>query len=487
MKQTIHIIFLIIILAFSGCKKDDVKVQGFNIVSESIVKNTSTIVLTVRYNYITTTASVDGYISESNTMNNSSIFQGEINDGVFIIKFTGLQANTTYYYCYEYSYGIDNIAKSETKVITTNDYELPTVTTNDVTDISVTSATLGGYVVDDGELEIIARGVCWSTNEYPTISDSHTLDGTGTGSYTSNLSDLSSYTTYYVRAYATNTKGTNYGEQKSFKTKYDAPIGAIAGVFSVGSTKKVCFSKGNLQYQATTNTWRFATNQYDYVGNSNSNISGSYSGWIDLFGWGTSGYNHGAICYQPYSINNNSDNYFAYGNSTNHLNGQTGQADWGYNAISNGGNNENMWRTLTIDEWWYVINSRSTPSGIKRVKAIVNGVNGLILLPDDWDNSYYDLKSTNLNTVNFDVNVISAETWENDLESHGAVFLPAAGDRFVTTINFVDISGKYWSASANTITTDYARAIDFSDDYLYSDFSGFRYLGYSVRLVYDAE
>lgn len=75
------------------------------------------------------------------------------------------------------------------------------------------------------------------------------------------------------------------------------PMGAVDGLFSVSATKKVYFSKGNLQYQASTNTWRFATNQWDRIGSGNSSISSSYSGWIDLFGWGTSGYNHGATCY----------------------------------------------------------------------------------------------------------------------------------------------------------------------------------------------
>ena len=88
-----------------------------------------------------------------------------------------------------------------------------------------------------------------------------------------------------------------------------ATEGALSGVFSVSDTKQVQFSQGNLQYQASTNTWRFAENQWDYVGtqipdqyghaggtvigSDNSNISQTYSGWIDLFGWGTSGWNNG--------------------------------------------------------------------------------------------------------------------------------------------------------------------------------------------------
>ncbi len=95
-----------------------------------------------------------------------------------------------------------------------------TVTTNNITNIKSTTAQCGGVVsmtsVDD--LTVTARGVCWSTNPNPTINDNKTSDGSGTGSFTSNLINLTGSTTYYVRAYATNEKGTSYGEEKSFTT-----------------------------------------------------------------------------------------------------------------------------------------------------------------------------------------------------------------------------------------------------------------------------
>ena len=87
-----------------------------------------------------------------------------------------------------------------------------------VSDVTATTAICGGYVADDGGATVTARGVCWSTSQNPTVSDSHTTDDTGTGSFTSNLTGLSANTTYYVRAYATNSEGTTYGNQLSFKT-----------------------------------------------------------------------------------------------------------------------------------------------------------------------------------------------------------------------------------------------------------------------------
>ena len=151
-----------------------------------------------------------------------------------------------------------------------------------------------------------------------------------------------------------------------------AEQGALYGVFSVSPTKKVRFSQGNLQYRASTNTWRFAEHQYDMIGKANKNISSTYAGWIDLFGWGTSGYN-GKF---PYMTSTEPTNY---GNGSSDITGTN--YDWGvYNKISNGGNQAGFWRTLTYIEWNYLINSRINAK-IKYGVACVNGVDGLIFCP----------------------------------------------------------------------------------------------------------
>ena len=254
------------------------------------------------------------------------------------------------------------------------------------------------------------------------------------------------------------------------------PEGAVDGVYSVGPGKKVYFSKGNLQYQASTGKWRFAENQYDCIGNANSNISSSYSGWIDLFGWGTSGYNNK----YPYMTSTSSTDY---GNGNNDIAGTN--YDWGvYNKISNGGNTANTWRTLTNDEWVYVFNTRSTSSGIRYAKACVNSQNGVILLPDDWNTSYYSLSSTNNTSASFTSNTISASQWTT-LEQRGAVFLPAAGYRYGTSVDYVGSIGSYWSASYNG--EDRAYYVDFGPSGLIPEGWGGRYGGRSVRLVRDAQ
>ncbi len=96
--------------------------------------------------------------------------------------------------------------------------ELPDVITNSVTEITTTSAKCGGKILDDGGAEITDRGVCWCRDEFPTINDKTTCDGCGTGSFISTITDLISETDYYVRAYAKNDAGTNYGDVIEFTT-----------------------------------------------------------------------------------------------------------------------------------------------------------------------------------------------------------------------------------------------------------------------------
>ncbi len=116
----------------------------------------------------------------------------------------------------------------------------PTVTTAAVTNITVTTATSGGNVTSDGGAEVTAKGVCWGTSTGPTITGSKTSDGTGTGSYTSSLTGLTENAKYYVRAYATNSEGTSYGNEVNFTTsQVVAATVTTATVTSISSTTAV--------------------------------------------------------------------------------------------------------------------------------------------------------------------------------------------------------------------------------------------------------
>ena len=260
------------------------------------------------------------------------------------------------------------------------------------------------------------------------------------------------------------------------------PAGALKGKFTVNSNgDQVRFSQGNLQYigSASTPYWKFADKQWETLGN---NGQGSTSQYVDrdLFGWGTSGYNHGAVCYQPWSTSQTNSDYFAYGNRYYELYNSTGKADWGYNAIRNGGNQENSgWRTLTKDEWTYIITGRNTPSGIRFALGSVNGVDGLILLPDNWDASTYTLNKTNDDYGGFYANTISATDWTTVLEANGAVFLPKTVGRNGTSIT---TNCNYWSSTHSDINNAYC--VYFGNNYVgFGNSVNNRSTGNVVRLV----
>ncbi len=161
--------------------------------------------------------------SQSPTTADSLTMDGS-GKGTFTGSLSGLSCGTTYY-VRAFATNSAGTAYGSQVEFTTSDcpIKLPTVTTTSVSNITDTIAQSGGNITDDGGAIVTARGVCWSTSQSPTTADSHTTDGIGTGSFTSSLSGLSCGTTYYLRAYATNSVGTTYGEQVEFTTS-DCPI-----------------------------------------------------------------------------------------------------------------------------------------------------------------------------------------------------------------------------------------------------------------------
>ena len=237
------------------------------------------------------------------------------------------------------------------------------------------------------------------------------------------------------------------------------------GTFSVSSSKQVSFSKGNLQYHPANDEWRFAESQLDYIGGSNNNCSSTYNGWLDLFGWSTRATN------------------FGVSTSTSNSNYSGSFVDWGTNQI--GSDAPNAWRTLTCDEWRYVAFDRPNATSLRGV-AQVNGVNGLILLPDTWVcPAGVTFKSGFHSSYGVDYyapyQTFTADQWAK-LEAAGAVFLPAAGHRDRSNVDYVQYYGYYWSATV--CNSNFAYYLSFG-----SGGAGTgnldRCLGLSVRLVKD--
>ena len=419
--------------------------------------------------------------------------------GAFNATVSGLNENTTYHVrAYAINekgtaYGLD---VEFATLPSGGTAQLPTVVTNSVTGITAHTAVYGGEVTSDGGAEVTERGICWSTNANPTISNSHTSAGSGVGAFSVTMGGLSANTTYHVRAYATNEAGTAYGSDKEFTTLEggggNAPEGSVNGFFTINENgDQVYFSQGNLQYigSASMPYWKFADNQWDILGTTTGQNSSSQDVDRDLFGWGTSGWDNGNMYYQPYDTEYFWDYGIGYGygptNGTSYnfdLTGDYANADWGvYNAISNGGNIPGIWRTLTCVEWYNVFHRRTTPSGILFAKGIVNGVNGVILLPDDWSTSVYALNFTNMGNAPYNTNEITAENWAT-MEANGAVFLPAAGHSHGGQVGS---HGYYWSASCQFSST--ARLVYFYEKRIDPDYDRIRYDRQSVRLVAPAE
>lgn len=218
--------------------------------------------------------------------------------------------------------------------------------------------------------------------------------------------------------------------------------GAIntSGAFSVGPNKQVVFSMGNLQYQASTKTYRFANNQWDVLGTK----AASSTEWMDLFGWGT-----GNNPTKDSFVSEEYDEFY----------------DWGHNTISNGG--DLAWRTLTAQEWDYIINGRNNIYGNIALAVINDEIYGLMLFPDNWDHYIVDYYSED-GLIHID----SKKDLSNSYEKYGAVFLPAI-------VNGED--ALYWSATP--YEQDYAFMLNASSvnptDWDY------RSSGACVRLVCD--
>ena len=335
-----------------------------------------------------------------------------------------------------------------------------------------------------------------------------------------------------------------------------ATEGALSGKFTCDERGgQVVFSKGNLQYQASTNTWRFAEHQYDFVGNdakgnvyvgetkcSNKQISATYSGWIDLFGFGTSGWNGGQNAYQPWSTSTKVSDYIssvaekyvwvkvlngeyegwegwlpAYTIDTiryilpigekdtvyyyedmriqpsekdtmikydvTELERSLANADWGvYNAISNGGNKANMWHTPSYNEWYYILEGRENAE-LLRGKGTVDTVGGCILLPDDWTLPQ-GLTFTPDNTT-LENNHYTLSDWAK-MEAAGAVFFPFAGVRSGTAMYELNVSGVYMSTYCKADTEDAPLYVPFGNDHSSRAMIGHyskKYYATSVRLI----
>ena len=392
------------------------------------------------------------------TISNNKVTNGS-GTGSFSCNLSNLQDGTIYY-VRAYAINQKGTVYGEELSFTTLVITLPIVSTIIATNVSDKSAIVEGCVTNDGGDNITERGIVYSTTPEPTTANGKVTNGTGSGTFSCNLTSLQEATTYYARAYAINIRGVSYGEQVSFKTKFTKG-------FSISNSKQVFFSSGNLQYHPANKKWRFAENQTDYIGDANTNISTYYNGWVDLFGW--SGDN-GPAEFGVSASDETIDYYGAF-------------VDWGTNQI--GYDAPNTWRTLTSNEWEYILNSRPNASSLRGI-AQVNGVNGLILLPDCWI-CPSDVKFKSGCHTSFDLEYSAYQTFTanqwSKMEHAGAIFLPASGYRRETSVFSLEYDGYYSTATKRN--NYYANSIIFEPTSSGRSYYQRLEEGVSVRLVKD--
>ena len=346
------------------------------------------------------------------------------------------------------------------------------------------------------------------TGSVYTITKTVTTDGSGNATFSAGVeveanTDLNDFSlTVGGLPITLVNSSTPLVKGKIYNITRSAIPGALFGKFSISSTDKVYFSKGNLQYTKSTGIWSFMDHQYSTVETTSQAIGDNYASQdvVSLFGWGTSGWNNSNTYYQPYNTSyvNTSSKGFGYGPKdgstyTYDLTGTYANADWGHNAISNGGNTADTWRTLTEDEWTYLFNTRSASTvnetaNARYAKAYLFGTtHGVIIFPDVYSHPAGVTAPTGINatsSTSWYGNKYTATDWAK-MEAAGCVFLPAAGWRDATTIRRVNEYVRYWTSSTYS-SAGYAHNVGIADTSMNpADYNQKNY-GYSVRLVHDA-
>ena len=421
-------------------------------------------------------------VADSHTTNGNG-------SGTFSSSITGLSVSTTYY-VRAYSTTAAGTSYGENKTFTTRD-GIPTLTTADVTNITSTTATCGGDITDNGGLDITARGVCWSTSSNPTISNSHTTNGSGTGSFVSNLTGLSPTTTYYVRAYATNSYGTVYGNQRSFTTgqlpTYTVTVSSTptgggtatgGGTYNQGQSCTVhatantgyTFSKWTVNGSTVSTNANYSftvTGNINLVANFTSNSSGGHA-YVDLglpsgLLWATC--NVGATTATGYG------NYYAWGEtqskstyswstyqychgSNNTLTKYCNNSSYGYNGFM-----DNLTTLLAEDD----VATASWGSGWRMPTK------------EEWQELYQN--TTHQWTTQ---NGVSGRLFT--ASNGNSIFIPAAGYRDGSSLKNAGSRCYYWS---NLIDMDYPYRVWFfyaASSYCNMNYNGRNY-GASVRPV----
>ena len=457
--------------------------------------------------------------------------------GAFTITLTGLTPAVTYYVR---AYAINSFDTAYGNEITFYTPTLPTVLTSAVNYSYGLTATCGGNVISDGNAPVTARGVCWSTTLWPTTSDSHTTDGTGTGVFSSNITGLSAITKYYVRAYATNAYGTAYGDTISFTTIGLPPTVTTTAASSITGTtavtggnvtsdggipvteRGICYNTTGSPTMADnvitsgSGTGSFTTNMTGLSGtttyyvrayaiNALDTAYGTVESFTTPFACGSkikdydqNEYNTVLIGTQCWMQENLRTTHYANGTSITLGNGATSTTT--YYRYSPNGNSSNVSTYGYLYSWYAMMNgassSSSNPSGVQGVCPTgwhvpsnaewTQLTNYISSQSQYWcgSNSTYIAKAT-ASTSGWTSTSTTACAIGNNFSTNNATGLnivPAG--RCSTSYSDFGTVAWFWTTTVESSSVSYAIKFNYADPYITVS-TGTHYWGRSVRCLKD--
>ena len=264
------------------------------------------------------------------------------------------------------------------------------------------------------------------------------------------------------------------------------PTAVKTGFFTVnGEGRQVRFAKGSIYYDKAYNKWQLMLDQHRrlVMGDYTPGVDNSDVVRVEYHGWGTSGFDHGAVNYHTrYASANNSD-YYAYGDATKNLYDENGYADWGCNKLSNAEVSYRQWRTITAEELAYIMEYRENAAEKYALATLSISSSmcycGLMVLPDDWVEPYENCFTPGI-ANGFMQNEYNSTQWKQ-MSAAGVLFLPCGGMCNGGEVHGICSYGCYWTSSA--YDPDHAYSLYFSETEVDWRHVTERHMGLLVRLL----
>ena len=442
--------------------------------------------------------------------------------GSFASNLSGLTGGTTYYVR---AYAVNSVGTSygnEVSFTTTEPVQLATLTTTTISSITETSAVSGGNITNNGGATVTSRGICWGISTNPTPADNSSINGSGKGSFVSNLSGLTGGTTYYVRAYAINSAGTSYGNEVSFTTIIPVQLATLTTTTISSITETSAVSGGDI-----TNNGGGAVTSRGICWGTNTNPTLADNSLVNGSGTGSfvnnlSGLINGITYYvRAYAINSAGTSYgnevsfktIQYGEGVTDIDGNMyksviiGEQEWMVENLRttkysdgtaipnvtgniNGNTYHGEWSTLSTGAWSHYYNDNQYDSTYGKLYNWYAASDARNVCPTDWhvptDAEWTVLTDYLGANVHSQVKALKATSgWDdngNGTDDYGWLGLPG-GKRDGGGFHSIGEKGYWWSREEHETYQFYAwyHSLDLSVVRFYS----YKELGMSVRCLKD--